>query len=177
MSTMTLDIMSDRISLAFMQSSLRGFLRLGLPQTGWLCILGPICSDGLLRGTATTTAALDPRERRQQAGDVAAAAEDRAAALGVGQVVGAHHVEIAQVGASEAQARDRARRNIDARVGLPVGQEALHRAGLVEGDPDPALGVDRQPVGPALHTDRCQDRKSTRLNSSHLGISYAVFCL
>src|SRR5437899_818125 len=26
-------------------------------------------------------------------------------------------------------------------------------------------------------TDRLQDRKSTRLNSSHLGISYAVFCL
>src|SRR5262245_62454986 len=25
--------------------------------------------------------------------------------------------------------------------------------------------------------DRLQDRKSTRLNSSHLGISYAVFCL
>src|SRR5262245_63781403 len=24
---------------------------------------------------------------------------------------------------------------------------------------------------------RCTDRKSTRLNSSHLGISYAVFCL
>src|SRR5437899_13109159 len=24
---------------------------------------------------------------------------------------------------------------------------------------------------------RCKDRKSTRLNSSHLGISYAVFCL
>src|SRR5262245_64040407 len=24
---------------------------------------------------------------------------------------------------------------------------------------------------------RAQDRKSTRLNSSHLGISYAVFCL
>src|SRR5262245_62751506 len=23
----------------------------------------------------------------------------------------------------------------------------------------------------------CRDRKSTRLNSSHLGISYAVFCL
>src|SRR5947199_5098708 len=35
-----------------------------------------------------------------------------------------------------------------------------------------------------LHRDPCvlqcsiiQDRKSTRLNSSHLGISYAVFCL
>src|SRR5438045_4736831 len=26
-------------------------------------------------------------------------------------------------------------------------------------------------------TDRARDRKSTRLNSSHLGISYAVFCL
>src|ERR1035438_6911508 len=28
-----------------------------------------------------------------------------------------------------------------------------------------------------LHLLRCLDRKSTRLNSSHLGISYAVFCL
>src|SRR5690625_3829929 len=26
-------------------------------------------------------------------------------------------------------------------------------------------------------TDVCQDRKSTRLNSSHVAISYAVFCL
>src|SRR5262245_65364429 len=31
----------------------------------------------------------------------------------------------------------------------------------------------RQRRGGALH----RDRKSTRLNSSHLGISYAVFCL
>src|SRR5699024_11838458 len=30
--------------------------------------------------------------------------------------------------------------------------------------------------GEAL-ADRCQDRKSTRLNSSHVSISYAVFCL
>src|ERR1035441_5215191 len=31
---------------------------------------------------------------------------------------------------------------------------------------------------PALSCPRCcRDRKSTRLNSSHLGISYAVFCL
>src|SRR5215212_1172873 len=28
-----------------------------------------------------------------------------------------------------------------------------------------------------LRVDRAEDRKSTRLNSSHLGISYAVFCL
>src|SRR5205814_2757692 len=31
----------------------------------------------------------------------------------------------------------------------------------------------RSPEGAVRH----QDRKSTRLNSSHLGISYAVFCL
>src|SRR5262245_63977263 len=44
---------------------------------------------------------------------------------------------------------------------------------------------DRQPVRPRRLGDRRhrlgpparQDRKSTRLNSSHLGISYAVFCL
>src|SRR5437899_4549109 len=45
-----------------------------------------------------------------------------------------------------------------------------------------------QPVNESTHTlktadglhlfvRRWQDRKSTRLNSSHLGISYAVFCL
>src|SRR3712207_7661582 len=37
------------------------------------------------------------------------------------------------------------------------------RAGLVDGGPEP---------GPSL-----ADRKSTRLNSSHANISYAVFCL
>src|SRR2546426_8419806 len=30
---------------------------------------------------------------------------------------------------------------------------------------------------PALSADEVEDRKSTRLNSSHLVISYAVFCL
>src|SRR5205814_1661312 len=33
------------------------------------------------------------------------------------------------------------------------------------------------PVGPADPGNTWEDRKSTRLNSSHLGISYAVFCL
>src|SRR3989442_2863579 len=41
---------------------------------------------------------------------------------------------------------------------------------------EPALGIararDERPEAPAL-----QDRKSTRLNSSHVRISYAVFCL
>src|SRR5438445_10130553 len=34
------------------------------------------------------------------------------------------------------------------------------------------------PATPSSRTSRaCQDRKSTRLNSSHANISYAVFCL
>src|SRR5262245_64038788 len=37
---------------------------------------------------------------------------------------------------------------------------------------DPERGVRKQ-----LRHDTGKDRKSTRLNSSHLGISYAVFCL
>src|SRR2546430_7207713 len=55
-----------------------------------------------------------------------------------------------------------------------------HGAGKRAGRP--ALGAD--PALPARHlADRrprrglCQDRKSTRLNSSHSQISYAVFCL
>src|SRR5437870_10939481 len=34
-----------------------------------------------------------------------------------------------------------------------------------------------QPVGPTTAPNRTIDRKSTRLNSSHVAISYAVFCL
>src|SRR5688500_19164094 len=32
-------------------------------------------------------------------------------------------------------------------------------------------------TGAAVQVEQCSDRKSTRLNSSHLVISYAVFCL
>src|SRR2546426_8550732 len=39
-----------------------------------------------------------------------------------------------------------------------------------------AVGIDRPHHQAALHGDEA-DRKSTRLNSSHLVISYAVFCL
>src|SRR5262245_64699552 len=35
----------------------------------------------------------------------------------------------------------------------------------------------RIPASERTHLERWGDRKSTRLNSSHLGISYAVFCL
>src|SRR5258705_3518410 len=45
-----------------------------------------------------------------------------------------------------------------------AGRLAARRDGVVRGRRGTARGVFR-------------DRKSTRLNSSHLGISYAVFCL
>src|SRR3712207_8183669 len=37
--------------------------------------------------------------------------------------------------------------------------------------------VSRRPLGRAGREERARDRKSTRLNSSHANISYAVFCL
>src|SRR2546426_8013162 len=58
-------------------------------------------------------------------------------------------------------------------VGVHVGGEPEHRA---------VLGRARRAQQLTHHGDRApvvlnQDRKSTRLNSSHLVISYAVFCL
>src|SRR5258705_3351120 len=37
--------------------------------------------------------------------------------------------------------------------------------------------AETKPVQGESHALKTRDRKSTRLNSSHLGISYAVFCL
>src|SRR5215467_1801854 len=63
-----------------------------------------------------------------------------------------------------------------------VGEDRGRRARLHVGDPAPvdlAVGNGAAPriVGPALGLPVGGDRKSTRLNSSHLVISYAVFCL
>src|SRR5690606_40441461 len=41
---------------------------------------------------------------------------------------------------------------------------------------DNSIGVKRSPI-PSAQAVRPRDRKSTRLNSSHVKISYAVFCL
>src|SRR5438874_10763980 len=41
----------------------------------------------------------------------------------------------------------------------------------------PVLRLERKAYAPAPQLQRLQDRKSTRLNSSHVEISYAVFCL
>src|SRR5690349_21943879 len=56
---------------------------------------------------------------------------------------------------------------------LLVGHEPQHEGGL-------ALLVLREPASHAGGDDQLsvgKDRKSTRLNSSHVEISYAVFCL
>src|SRR5690349_23761592 len=56
-----------------------------------------------------------------------------------------------------------------------VRQPAQDRAGLPDVDEvGPAEGLGHEPVVEDL---RLGDRKSTRLNSSHVEISYAVFCL
>src|SRR3712207_6913965 len=71
---------------------------------------------------------------------------------------------------------------VDERAGLLVaeGLPQLHR--LVErhllGDVRPVLElVHAQPKHVAVNARHPVDRKSTRLNSSHANISYAVFCL
>src|SRR5256885_8123389 len=61
----------------------------------------------------------------------------------------------------------------DLALGLWVDRQGEIGVGL---DVDKA-GRDRQPRGVDNPLGRTRDRKSTRLNSSHLVISYAVFCL
>src|SRR5690606_40838111 len=64
------------------------------------------------------------------------------------------------------------------RQGSPVSGPRVNAAGRlrdsirVEGAPAPELRLRRRPLTPFA-----SDRKSTRLNSSHVKISYAVFCL
>src|SRR5439155_26524520 len=69
---------------------------------------------------------------------------------------------------------------------------SLHDALPISADPKPReaafptevvdSSIRRDPVEPRQHAmlfgiDHLRDRKSTRLNSSHVAISYAVFCL
>src|SRR5690606_41840441 len=70
-------------------------------------------------------------------------------------------------------------------VGLAVDRDRLALEGerarvarAVAGDDRPVAGLGRPGAeARALRHDRRRDRKSTRLNSSHVKISYAVFCL
>src|SRR5256885_7942882 len=54
---------------------------------------------------------------------------------------------------------------------LPISDTTRLRAGTVGGAVGGAPSADKYETAPMI------DRKSTRLNSSHLVISYAVFCL
>src|SRR5207249_8097629 len=75
------------------------------------------------------------------------------------------------------------RRSSDLRE--PVRVEARQQAMLQRPPPDPYAkrlvggeALARRPVAHELDAlEQSQDRKSTRLNSSHVSISYAVFCL
>src|SRR5436309_12338960 len=55
---------------------------------------------------------------------------------------------------------------------LPISPRARRRWTIPPADP-PAWPI----AAPRLPRPRWRDRKSTRLNSSHVKISYAVFCL
>src|SRR5256885_11468121 len=59
------------------------------------------------------------------------------------------------------------------RRNAPDAEQSAAGAGAAR-QSEPGAALDRY-RGPAVGADR--DRKSTRLNSSHLVISYAVFCL
>src|SRR3712207_7920681 len=59
-------------------------------------------------------------------------------------------------------------RDLRERVAEPLDVAVVPRDGLPHGEPGAAGDGER-------HHD--EDRKSTRLNSSHANISYAVFCL
>src|ERR1035437_10572400 len=59
---------------------------------------------------------------------------------------------------------------------IPVAVEALHTASLA-GEIGVRKGVAARVADRILNESIVTDRKSTRLNSSHANISYAVFCL
>src|SRR5262245_3070363 len=73
----------------------------------------------------------------------------------------------------EASARLAPTRASDVRARVPgVLQKRLYKEGSMVKEGELLVQID-----PAPYRAQDPDRKSTRLNSSHLGISYAVFCL
>src|SRR5437868_7951327 len=86
---------------------------------------------------------------------------------------------LASVGSKNQQrANDTVRESVIGAV--DVGLDGSHRrfrsAGMLSQTDSYVLGAKQE--SEHLHAARpCRDRKSTRLNSSHVSISYAVFCL
>src|SRR5438445_12713416 len=74
---------------------------------------------------------------------------------------------------------------ISIRKALPVAELRNHDRGRAHGRSGEAdrhhrrqpAALDRRKAGAARNLRSRRDRKSTRLNSSHANISYAVFCL
>src|SRR5260221_8436485 len=62
-------------------------------------------------------------------------------------------------------------------IRFPVFSDPLSRRFQRARGPDIDLEAARKRITENGETDRTRDRKSTRLNSSHTVISYAVFCL
>src|SRR5205814_9492749 len=60
---------------------------------------------------------------------------------------------------------------------LPISGRSAWRAGGARPGPERRAPRARDPRSARRARGGRADRKSTRLNSSHLGISYAVFCL
>src|SRR3712207_8558218 len=58
-----------------------------------------------------------------------------------------------------------------------VEEAVLLGVGAADGVVQPGRGLEGQREVAAGDHERGEDRKSTRLNSSHANISYAVFCL
>src|SRR5699024_11865634 len=67
------------------------------------------------------------------------------------------------------------RRCADELIGGPVGAIAAMHGGSIE-LVDVSVGDEERRVDVTMK-GACRDRKSTRLNSSHVSKSYAVFCL
>src|SRR3712207_8644772 len=62
-------------------------------------------------------------------------------------------------------------------VGCIEAQIAKTLVFVADGDPVLVVASGKHRVDPEALCDIFEDRKSTRLNSSHANISYAVFCL
>src|SRR3712207_8268396 len=60
---------------------------------------------------------------------------------------------------------------------VPLRTAARRRPGRVRPSEVAGLPEDEEDADVGVCEVRCGDRKSTRLNSSHANISYAVFCL
>src|SRR5207245_9337433 len=60
---------------------------------------------------------------------------------------------------------------------LPIFAWEITPIAVKAGKEEKFIEIDEQPFKANLDLDELLDRKSTRLNSSHGSISYAVFCL